>query len=236
MMIILKGHGNYLMILLADKPLVKIGKKQFTYKDFGDYLVDAQSRAGSKTDFKVLVSKNYESFINSNLVEYQEDNLEDENTEFADVVSEYRDGLLLFDLMETTIWNTAKSDSLEIENFYNTHKAKYVYPKRVDAIVASSKDERTLKKVAKLLEEGMALDQIKGLINSNNKIDVMFTSDVMDETHQALPKGFEFKNGISKIYKHNDASVLVLVKEVFPETQKTFEECKRSCNKRLSAF
>jgi peptidyl-prolyl cis-trans isomerase SurA len=210
----------------GDKLLLKIGKKQFTYNDFGNYLIDTQSLAGSKTDFKVLVSKNYESFVNSNLVEYQEDNLEDENAEFADVVSEYRDGLLLFDLMETTIWNTAKSDSLEIENYYNAHKAIYAYPKRVDAVVASSKDERTLRKVAKLLEEGMALDQIKGLINSNDKIDVMFTSDVMDEMHQALPKGFEFKTGISKIYKHNDTSVLVQVKEVLPETQKTFEESK----------
>jgi len=210
----------------GDKPLVKIGKKQFTYKDFGDFLLDAQSNAGNKTEFKALVSKNYESFVNSNLVAYQEDNLEDENTKFADVVSEYRDGLLLFDLMETTIWNTAKSDSLEIENYYNTHKVKYVFPKRVDAVVASSKDERTLKKVSKLMEEGMALDQIKGLINSNDKIDVIFTSDVMDENHQALPKGFEFKKGISKIYNHHNAFVLVLVDEVLPETQKTFEESK----------
>lgn len=210
----------------GEMPLVRIGKKQFTYKDFGDYIIDSQSSAGSKTDFNVLVSKNYESFVNSNLVKCQEDNLEDENTEFADVVSEYRDGLLLFDLMETTIWNTAKSDSLEIENYYNTHKVKYVFPKRVDAVIASSNDERTLKKVSKLMEEGMALDQIKGLINSNDKIDVIFTSDVMDENHQALPKGFEFKKGISKIYNHHNAFVLVLVNEILPEKQKTFEEAK----------
>lgn len=210
----------------ADKPLVKIGKKQLTYKDFGDYLLESQNNAGSKSDLKALVSKNYESFLNSQMVAYQEDNLEEENPEFADVVSEYRDGLLLFDLMETTIWNTAQSDSLEIDNYYAIHKANYVFPKRVDALVASSKDERTLKKVSKLMEEGMALEQIKRLVNSNDKIDVIFTSEIMDETHQALPKGFEFINGISKIYKHNDAFVLVLVNQVLPETQKTFEEAK----------
>lgn len=210
----------------GDKLLVKIGKKQFTNKDFGDYLLNAQNNVGSKSDFKILVSKNYETFINSNLVEYQENHLEEENSEFADVVSEYRDGLLLFDLMESTIWNSAKSDSLALENYYTLNKAKYVNPKRVDAIVASSKDERTLKKVSKLIEEGMDLDHIKALINSNDKIDVIFTSELMDETHQALPKDFEFKNGISKIYSHHNGFVLVQVKEVLPESQKTFEEAK----------
>jgi len=210
----------------AEKPLLKVGNKQFTYKDFGDYLVNSQRNGEVKSDLKTLVSTKYEAFLNTNLVQYQEDNLEVENEEFANVVAEYRDGLLLFDLMETTIWNTAKSDSLEIEDFYNKHKQNYLFPKRVDAVVAASKDQKTLKKVGKLLEEGMAIDQIKSLINSNDKIDVIFTSDIMDSTHQALPSDFDFKKGISKIYNYNDGFVIVQVKEVLPETQKTLDEAK----------
>ncbi|MFI0429492.1 peptidylprolyl isomerase [Mariniflexile sp. HMF6888] len=210
----------------ADKPLIKIGNKQLIYKDFGDYLVSVQRNTAAKTDFKTLALKHYNAFLNTSLVTYQEDNLENENEEYAHVVAEYRDGLLLFDLMETTIWNTAKTDSLEIQDYYNSHKNKYLTPKRVDAVVASSKDQKTLKKVAKLLKKGMALQEIKTLVNSNDKIDVIFTVDTMDVNHQALPKGFEFKKGISKIYNHNNAFVLVQVKEVLPETQKTLEEAK----------
>ncbi|MFG6686174.1 peptidylprolyl isomerase [Mariniflexile sp. HNIBRBA6329] len=210
----------------AKQPLVKIGDKQFVFKDFGDYLVTAQSNTSVKTDFKTLVAKNYNDFLNTNLIAYQEDNLENENEDYANVVAEYRDGLLLFDLMETTIWNTAKTDSLEIQDYYNSHKNKYITPKRIDAVVASSKEQKTLKKVANLLKEGMELQQIKALINSNDKIDVIFTVDAMDANHQTLPKDFEFKKGISKIYKHNNAFVLVQVKEILPETLKTFEEAK----------
>lgn len=210
----------------ADRPLLKIGNKAFTYKDFGDYLLSSQSNGDGATDLKTLVSKKYDTFLNTSLVKYQEDNLESENEDFANVVAEYRDGLLLFDLMETTIWNTATSDSLAINDFYNTHKQQYMFPKRVDAVVAASKDQKTLKKVAKLLEEGMAIDQIKSLINSNDKIDVIFTTDVMDSTHQALPPNFDFKKGISPIYSHNDGFVVVQVKELLPETQKTLEEAK----------
>ena len=48
----------------------------------------------------------------------------------------------------------------------------------------------------------------------------------MDASHQALPKDFKFEKGISKVFKHNEAYVLVEVKEILPSTQKTFEESK----------
>lgn len=210
----------------GNKPLLKIGNKQLAYTDFGIYLVNQQRNTQSKSSLKSLVAKQYEAFVNSNLVTYQEANLENESEEFANIVGEYRDGLLLFDLMETTIWNAAKTDSTEIQNYYSAHKNNYVLPKRIDAVVASSAKQKTLKKVSKLLQQGMALDQIKSLVNSNDEVQVIFTSDIMDASHQALPKDFKFKKGVSKVMNHNNAFVVVNVKEVLPETQKTFDEAK----------
>ena len=210
------------------QPLVKIGNKQFSFNDFAVHLMNTQRNASKKEPIADLLSKKYDAFLKASLMQYQEDNLEQENEEFAHVVSEYRDGLLLFDLMETTIWNTAKTDSLGIKAFFESHKSKYKKPKRVDAVVASSAKSKTLKKVAKLLSKNMPLDQIKSLVNSKDNLGVIFTSAIMDQTHQALPKGFKFTKGISKIKKHNDAFVVVQVKEVLPEEQKTFEEAKGS--------
>jgi peptidyl-prolyl cis-trans isomerase SurA len=172
------------------------------------------------------VLKKYDAFLNESIIKYQEDNLEFENVDYANIVAEYRDGLLLFDLMENTIWNTAKTDSTAIAEFYESNKTNYFKPKRIDATVASSAKQKTLKKVSKLLNKNMALDEIKSLVNSNNKVDVIFTSGIMDATHQALPKDFDFKKGLSKILKHNDAYIVVNVKEVLPKAQKTLEESK----------
>ena len=208
------------------KPFLKIENKQYTYNDFGDYILKTQRNLEPNTSFKALISKKYDTFLNSKLIEYKEENLENESEEFAHVLNEYREGLLLFDLMETTIWNSAKTDSTDIQNYYENHKDKYITPKRIDAVVASSSKQKTLKKVSKLLQKGMDLERIKNLINSNDTIEVIFTSDIMDASHQALPEDFEFKKGISKIYKHNNTFVLVQVKEVLPETQKTLDEAK----------
>lgn len=208
------------------KLFMKIEEKQFTYQDFANYLLNTQRNITPKASFTTIILKKHEDFLNSSLITYKEENLENENEEFAHILGEYRDGLLLFDLMETTIWNASQTDTIGIKNYYEAHKNKYVLPKRIDAVVASSAKQRTLKKVSKLLEKNMALDLIKNLVNSNDDIQVIFTSDIMDSSHQALPKGFEFKKGVSKIYNHNNAFVVVKVKEILPVAQKTFDEAK----------
>ncbi|MGE5943430.1 MAG: peptidylprolyl isomerase, partial [Flavobacteriales bacterium] len=210
----------------SDKVLFEIKDKPFTYKEFGDYLVKNQSNASVKETYQDIVSKAYDTFLNTNLVQYQEANLENENEEFANIVNEYKDGLLLFDLMENTIWNTTNADSLEIQKFYENHKENYFYPERIDAVVASSAKRNVIKKVSELLASNMDLENIKNLVNTNGEVQVLFTSDIMDASHQALPADFQFKKGISKVYKHHDAFVIVQVKDILPKRLKTFEEAR----------
>lgn len=210
----------------GNSPLVKIGKTTYTFNDFGTYLEKTQRSTNPQSTFKTIVSDKYDDFLNTRLIQYQEAHLEEENEEFAHIVNEYREGLLLFDLMETTIWNTAKSDSLEIQNYYSANKEKYTLPKRIDVVVASSNKQKTLKKVAKLLKQNMDLEHIKNLVNTNGQVHVVFTTGIMDANHQALPDNFEFAAGLSKIYKHNKAFIVAKVKKVLPEQLKTFEEAK----------
>lgn len=210
----------------GDKPLVKIGDKQLNYNNFGEYLMKSQGDNAVNGSFLEIVTNAYETFLNANLVQYQESNLENENADFADILNEYKDGLLLFDLMEHTIWNITQSDSLEIQKFYDSNKAHYIFPERIDAIVASSSKQNVIKRVAKLLASDMGLDEIKNLVNSSGNVQVVFNSGIMDATHQALPEGLEFNTGMSKVYKHYDGFVVVKVNDVLPEQQKKFEEVK----------
>lgn len=212
----------------SEEILLKIGKKQYSFLNFGEYLEKTQRSPIQKGSYSFIISNKYESFLNEKLVEYHEDNLEDENEDFANIVQEYRDGLLLFELMESTIWNASKTDSIGIQEYYNNHMTEYVSPKTIDAVVASSAKQKTIKKVSKLLDQGMDLDQIKSLVNSNDNIEVIFTQGMIEENHQSIPEGFDFKEGISKIYNHNNAYVAVLVKTIIPETLKTFDEAKGS--------
>ncbi|MFS4482985.1 peptidylprolyl isomerase [Hyunsoonleella sp. 2307UL5-6] len=206
---------------------LKIGNKIVTNEDFGNFLLSQQKRTRSKKGFEEIINTAYNSFLSSNLKTYQEENLEYENEEFAHVLGEYRDGLLLFDLMETTIWQSAKTDSVAIKNFYKNHKQNYFWPIRINATVASSSNKKVIKKVAKLMREKMDIENIKSLVNTNGEVNVIFTVDTMDVNHQALPKNFDIQQkGVSKVYKHNNGFIVANVMEVLPKTEKSYDEVK----------
>lgn len=210
----------------SSEHLFNIGDRPFTYQDFGTYLIQKQNGRVIKKPIPVFTKENYEAFVNENLLQHKEANLEEENEEFAHILTEYRDGLLLFDLMESTIWNASKTDSTAIKEYYQTHKSDYKTPKQIDAIVAVSSKQKVLKKVMKLLDNGLETEAIKAQVNSKESTDVIFTTGVMDASEPSLPKQLVFKEGISKIYKHNNAFVLVSIHKVIPQTQKAFNEAK----------
>ncbi len=205
------------------KLLNKVGDKQITYNDFASYLQNSQRKNKTKKALKDIVKEQYTEFLNQTVLSYYEDNLENESEEFANVVDEYRDGLLLFDLMESEIWNAAKTDTLGLKEFYNKNKEQYFLNERVDAIVASTSKEKNAKKVVKYFAEGWAEDQISKALNKKGKVNVIFTSGIMDKNHQALPSQFQFKNGISKAYNHNKSYIVANVNNLLPKEQLSFK-------------
>ena len=210
----------------GSKVLFTMNDQKVTYKDFAEFLYNTQRRRQARQPFGKLVASNYKDFLESKLTQYQEDNLEFENEEYALILNEYRDGLLLFDLMESKVWNAAREDSTGLENYYKQHQEKYFFDTRADAVIASSANKKDIKKVAKMLENNESIEAIKKQINSEKSISVSFIKDTVTTSHQALPKDFNMQKGVSKVFKHNDAYSVVKVNTVLPKTQKTFEEAK----------
>ncbi|MBQ0768766.1 MAG: peptidylprolyl isomerase [Bizionia sp.] len=210
----------------AEDAFLRIEDRQFTNSDFGTFLVGYQYRNLAVKERSNLVEQAYKTFLELELFKFQEDNLSNENREYANIIEEYRDGILLFNLMQTEIWNAAKNDSIGLKNYYNTHKKNYVTHKTVDAIVASSAEKRTIKNVAKLLKKDTPVATIKKELNSENTIAVSFTTGTLESNHQSLPKQLKLTEGVSKVYKHNDAFVVVKINNIFEAKEKSFENSK----------
>lgn len=210
----------------GETQLFKIGNTVFSQHDFAEFLLKSQRKRQAKVALEKLVADNYILFVESSLKIYQEENLENENEDYAQILMEYRDGLLLFDLMETEIWNAAKQDSIGLQQYFALHHDNYFYDVRVDAIVASSAKKSSIKKVAKMLSSNVSPDAIKAQLNSESKINVSFIEDILDANHQALPKDLKLETGVSTIFTHNDAYSVVNIKSVIPKTPKSFKEAK----------
>lgn len=211
----------------SGETLITIRNTTITYKDFLNHLIKNQRKYyRRKADKKVLVKTELDAFYEDKVLRYHEDNLEFENEELAFVLKEYRDGLLLFDLMENEVWNAASKDSIGLQNFYDNHKANYIWKDRVDAVILSSASKSTIEQVKSELAKGISEENILENMNTNDDLNVISTADVFEKGNQALPEGFEFTEGVSKIYKHNDAFHVLKVNAVMPSTNKTLEEAK----------
>tara|TARA_R110002111_G_scaffold245501_2_gene307904 strand:+ start:11772 stop:13784 length:2013 start_codon:yes stop_codon:yes gene_type:complete len=207
--------------------LFSINNKIFTYEDFGNHLKTAQRiYTGKNTPFTSIIDEEFKSFFEKSIFQFREDNLEVENEEFANILKEYRDGLLLFDLMEKEVWNKASKDSVGLETYYNKNKSKYQWSDRVDVVMASSAEKSNMKKILKLIKKGKSEEAINKALNTSDKQNVIFTKGTYKIDDSILPEGFKVKKGVSDIYTHHDAFHVIDVKAVMPAGQKTLEEAK----------
>ena len=58
-------------------------------------------------------------------MDYYKENLIYTEPEYAHVLKEYEDGLLLFELMQEKIWEAATKDSLALKKYFKTNVANY---------------------------------------------------------------------------------------------------------------
>lgn len=209
-----------------NKTLFTIGDKPLKYSDFAKYVAYRQKSVKAYKEKNILIADLYEEFLNVSLTEYNKDRLEDENEAYAAVLDEYRNGLLIFDVMNKNIWQKAKNDSVGIQNYYNKTKNKYSWKQRVDADVYSATSKETAQKIEGMLNTGKAPEQIKADINGDKAVNVLLTAGTFEIDADELPKGWNVKKGISDIYNSNDSYIIVNVKDVLEPSIKALEDVK----------
>ena len=119
-----KGEWSIPESIDEEKTLIKILDKNLKFIDFATFLEDNQ-RKTSITPYQKLISDRYKSFIKYNALEVYKNNLESENSDYKFVIKEYREGLLLFNLMQDKIWTVRDSDSTKLKMFFSKNKNKY---------------------------------------------------------------------------------------------------------------
>lgn len=195
-------------------------------KDFINYILSQQKSNTKTKPLTKLVDELFEKWSDEKLIEYYDDNLENEFIEFKFVMDEYRDGLLLFDLMEKEIWNKAKTDSIGLASFYEKNKNDYMWKKRFDVDLLSSTDEKILKQAQSYLKKGKSLDYIKEKLNKEDKVNVMIKSGIFEEDYDVLSEFKIEEKGVTKIVSKGEYFFVAKVNEVKPAEPKTISECK----------
>ena len=192
--------------------LLSVKEKNYSVGDLKNYL-------------KKKVGKSYKDFIDAMVLKYYKNHLANENTDFANTLQEYKEGLLIFDLLQKKIWTKAEKDTVGLQQFYNNHIENYKWKKRVKAKIASCTKKEKCNVVKNLLKANTPIQKIKDIVNDGATINVLFTSGTYEINSRRLPKNLKIKKGVSNVITEgkNDFKV-VKIEEILPETIKKLNE------------
>ena len=209
-----------------NKTLFTIGKRSVKFNDFAKFINNRQASARPYKVKESLLKDFFNDFKEKEIKQYFKDQLEVENKDYAAVINEYRNGLLIFDVMNKNVWNKSKEDSIGLQSFYDATKENYKWKERVDAMIVSASNEAVAKQAQELLEKNISEKEIKKTLNVDKKVQVIVTSGLFEEGQRELPENFEAKVGVSKIYTNDGSFIVVKVNDIVKPSIKLLEEVK----------
>ncbi len=121
--------------------LFSFAKQQYSLKQWLDYL---QTLRNSRA---VLTGKTHQElmdqFTRAMAMDYYRNHVEDFDGDFAFQLNEFREGNLLFEIMQRKVWDRASTDSSGLRNYYEAHKGKYWWDASADAVLFTCNNQKT---------------------------------------------------------------------------------------------
>ena len=184
----------------TENMLISVRGEEKSAKDLIDFMnADNQIvRLGKKDYFSAW----YEKFVEVNLNEAEEKDLEANNKEYQLILKEYRDGILLFSLMNQKVWQKALEDSLGQVAYFEENKDKYQWNDRYQALIVKMGKDSRKDAVKKFLMDKNYQD------NLETRLENTFLNDD--------PLAFTIQNNLFEIESHPVLSRIM--------TNKTFQE------------
>lgn len=149
--------------------LFEVNGKKYSQKDYITYVSElTRGRVQGSNPTKTL-NDLYEMYTNKIVKDVQMDNLYKTNAEYRALLSEYMDGILLFDLMERNVWNKASSDTAGLNTYYANNKAKYVWKPSFEGKVFQSGNPEEMNELYNRVNKGEAIMDVYNDMSSRRE-------------------------------------------------------------------
>ncbi len=129
-----------------NRPLFTIGKTTYTTRQFYAFAKEKQNKVEG-FDPQGYAASLYREFEDKCNIEYEEAALASKYPDFRNLEREYREGLMLFRIMEEEVWGRATKDSAGLAAFFAQKAKNYQWKERVEAVAAVAEKPATLDSV-----------------------------------------------------------------------------------------
>ncbi len=152
----------------ANKMAIGNISQKMTLHTFGKQIVPVGEWLNFARNYKAIAGEYnvvaytllLDKFVKQSATDYYRSKLENFNPEFNYQVQEFKDGNMLFEIMERNVWNKASADSIGLMNYYQQHKAKYIWEPSADAILITAATAKLAKEVSDMINKGQSTRQV----------------------------------------------------------------------------
>jgi len=211
-------------------PLFSLAGKNYTQYDFANFAASV-TRGRFMGPKNAIVNDLYKLYVNNTLNDFEEHKLVEENADFKNLMEEYKDGILLFELMDRNVWGKASKDTVGLQAFYEANKSKYMWEPGFKGVVYKFKDEAAMKEGVKMLNKKSTTDEdLSKHINNENAPDAVTIQHGRYEfsRYTDVPRKDIVKGKLAQGPKAADGTYTVIkVEEVYNDsTPKTLDEAR----------
>ncbi|MGY6741860.1 MAG: peptidylprolyl isomerase [Cecembia sp.] len=210
---------------LLDSIVFSVMDQQKTVADFlkfTDYEKN-KVRIGSRNS----LSSSLNRFIEETLNQTEEQDLEANNEEYRLLLQEYRDGILLFSLMNDQVWQKALMDSLGQLRFYEENKERYVWKERIRALIVQMGKEDKTPSVRRFLSDKKYSPELSNRLENTFLLDDPLSFTMEEGLYEWESHPILSRTDLEKTFqeiKLNGRTAFVLIGEkIAPETKKFTE-------------
>ena len=132
----------------ADIPLFNYGKNNAVPLSRLASSLNGKTRIPDVDDAMGYIQSKVDVLAEEVLSEYKSRELVKENPEYRNLLNEYRDGMLLFEISNNRVWKAAGRDTLGLERYFADHRADYTWDEpHFKGIILSAANDSIMQRV-----------------------------------------------------------------------------------------
>jgi len=111
----------------------------------------------------------FNEWVDKEVLAYEDSRLEEKYPEFKNLMEEYHDGILLFNISDEKIWSFAGNDSTGLREFYKKNKGTHIWGERFKGAIIKCDSQETRDEADKYFSAGLNAIEIIDLVNTDSE-------------------------------------------------------------------
>jgi peptidyl-prolyl cis-trans isomerase SurA len=225
---LLKNAWNIEGELDLDVVVAEFKDQKIALKELSQWI--QQRLRQPKTDADAFLKSSTAALFEDRIIKYEKAHLEDKYDDFAWLMKEYHDGILLFNITDSIVWKKAVKDTTGLQTYFENNRDKYQYPERMKADIIDVNPLTNKRKTAKIIKKAYGEKKLEELQNmlreyyNDTTLTVIVDSGNFEKGVNRYVGMTDWKTGLHFAEQNKNTGTFVYNHEVLPARHKELNE------------